>query len=170
MLIIFFFFLHENTLWYSLEVPQYYNICFCGEIRKNIYMDIPLIGSYGKMYIWICIWSLIMKYFPSADSRRAIVSFWQRNVHLSVSGKGMCTSTGLPLRGLNLPRLDELAGSTWPSVHWVVQTNQLVYMYQGSRKCWFYSLKLIFEELDQISLQKSIKSLFHKFIFSVTGL
>ena len=31
-------------------------------------------------------WRLIMKYFyghslPSADSRRAVVSFWQKNVH-----------------------------------------------------------------------------------------
>ena len=31
--------------------------------------------------------------FPSTDSRRAIVSFWRKNVH----------STGEPLRGLSLP-------------------------------------------------------------------
>ena len=41
---------------------------------------------------------LIMKYFlrsfsPIADSRRAVVSFWQKNVH----------NTGSPLRGLSLP-------------------------------------------------------------------
>ena len=30
---------------------------------------------------------------PSADSRRAVVSFWRKNVH----------NTGLPLRGLSLP-------------------------------------------------------------------
>ena len=30
---------------------------------------------------------------PSADSRRAVVSFWQKNVH----------NTGEPLRGLSLP-------------------------------------------------------------------
>ena len=34
----------------------------------------------------ILLWKLIMKYFlghslPSADSRRAVVSFWQKNVH-----------------------------------------------------------------------------------------
>ena len=41
---------------------------------------------------------LIMKYFygpslPSTDSRGAVVSFWQKNVH----------NTGYPLRGLSLP-------------------------------------------------------------------
>ena len=30
---------------------------------------------------------------PSADSRRTVVSFWQKNVH----------NTGYPLRGLSLP-------------------------------------------------------------------
>ena len=38
----------------------------------------------------------IMKYFLwsfSADSRRVVVSFWQKNVH----------NTGQPLRGLSLP-------------------------------------------------------------------
>ena len=43
-------------------------------------------------------WRLIMKYFlrsfsPFADSRRAVVSFWRKNVH----------NTGKPLRGLSLP-------------------------------------------------------------------
>ena len=44
-------------------------------------------------------WMLIMKYFlwsfsvPTADSRRAVVSFWQKNVH----------NTGQPLRGVSLP-------------------------------------------------------------------
>ena len=42
-------------------------------------------------------WRLIMKYFlwsslPSPDSRRAVVSFWWKNVH----------NTGKPLRGLSL--------------------------------------------------------------------
>ena len=42
-------------------------------------------------------WRLIVKYFlrsspPSADSRRAVVSFWRKNVH----------NTGQPLRGLSL--------------------------------------------------------------------
>ena len=43
-------------------------------------------------------WRLIMKYslrnsLPSADSRRAVASFWQKNVH----------NTGQPLRELSLP-------------------------------------------------------------------
>ena len=31
-------------------------------------------------------------------------------------------------------------------------------MYQGLRKCQFFSLKLIFEELERTSLQKDIKN------------
>ena len=43
-------------------------------------------------------WKLIMKFFyghslSSADSRRAVVSFWRKNVH----------NTGKPPRGLSLP-------------------------------------------------------------------
>ena len=39
-------------------------------------------------------WNIFYSHsLPSADSRRAVVSFWRKNVH----------NTGKPLRGLNLP-------------------------------------------------------------------
>ena len=53
-IMIFFLFLHENICcWYSLEAPrwgasnEYHNICFCWEIRKNIYLIPTLIDIYG---------------------------------------------------------------------------------------------------------------------------
>ena len=60
--------------------------------------DQEVVGSTPTKVGNILSWRLIMKCFyghslPSADSRRAVVSFWQKNVH----------NTGSLLRGLSLP-------------------------------------------------------------------
>ena len=60
--------------------------------------DQEIAGSIPRRVGNILCGNLIMKYFyghslPSADSRRAVGSFWRKNVH----------NTGYPLRGPSLP-------------------------------------------------------------------
>ena len=47
----------------------------------------------GNILSWRLITKYFLRSFPSADSRRAVASFWRKNVH----------NTGWPLSGLSLP-------------------------------------------------------------------
>ena len=55
-------------------------------LDTRLIRDQDVVGSILSRHSNILLWRLIMKYFlwyslPSADSRRAVVSFWQKNVH-----------------------------------------------------------------------------------------
>ena len=113
--IIFLFLLTSKDCWHSLEPPrrggsnEYPQSIFWAEIWKiseflsenfqffffavkiSIYLN-RRVFVMGFMETWS--WNIFYGHsLPSADSRRAVVSFWRKNVH----------NTGKPLTGLSLP-------------------------------------------------------------------
>ena len=88
----------------------------------------------GQQQSFVEIWSWNIFYghsLPSADSRRAVFSFWRKNLH----------NTGEPLRRLKSAQkkvwLGKLTVSTWPCwVDWALKPQHKQKHVDVSRNCW----------------------------------